>query len=98
MLTGITAATLIYVDANFHVIFLWTGIEGEPTNKSNFTLKKPSCDIEEHSHFTRTASVQCVSLDSIVLLVFLNSRQLHVFAFISSIMFTIPIRTFCNLI
>lgn len=29
---------------------------------------------------------------------FFNSRQLCLFAFISSIMFTIPIRTFCNLI
>lgn len=79
----------------------WTGIEGELTNKSNFMRKEPLCDTEELQDqvlqpFTRTASIQHISFDSNIF--FFNSRQLHVFAFISSTMFTTPIRMFCNLI
>jgi len=82
--------------------FFWTAIDGELTNKCNFTLKEPPCAIEELQDealhpFNRTVSIQRISLDSAAT-VFFNSRQLHVFTFISSIMFTTPIRTFCNLV
>lgn len=67
VLTDVTAATPTSVDAS--VSFFRTGADGEPTNNSNSTLKKPPCDAEglqEHSPSTQSAPVQHISFHTIV--------------------------------
>lgn len=98
VLMSITAATPICVDASIRAVFS-SELELRENPPINFTLKKP-CDAEE---LQTTAPLPELLLFSAFrwiaqYLGFFNSRQLRVFAFISSIMFTIPIRTFCNLV